>query len=169
MSTGQDRTAHAASDTAKASIVQASTALLQAVNGSDSARVLSLWCDDGVLMPPHHPSVRGRVMIGEYFDRLFKRGRFEFAFGSSEVEVAGEIAVQRVEYTASFWPADGSTESRDAGKGLHVYRRQANGEWRLVMDIWNSDAAAVAATEPTAPNTRLHPTAAGRRLRQSER
>lgn len=135
----------AASDSASASVERASNGLLQAVNASNCDRITGLWCEDGVLMPPHHPSVRGRAAIGEYFEQLFRQGRFEFVFGSSEVEVAGKIAVQRVEYTASFWPADGGAQSHDAGKGVHVFQRRTDGEWCLAMDIWNSDSAVAAA------------------------
>jgi ketosteroid isomerase-like protein len=37
----------------------------------------------------------------------------------------------------ALWSDDG-----DAGKGLHVYRRQPNGSWKLALDIWNSDRPA---------------------------
>jgi uncharacterized protein (TIGR02246 family) len=120
-------------------VAQASTALLNAVNGSDLSAVLAQWCDDGVLMPPHHPSVHGRSEIERYFERLFRQNCFKFSFSSSRVKVAGDIALERVEYFASSWSRDGGPEVRDVGKGLHVYRRQANGTWKLAMDIWNSD------------------------------
>jgi ketosteroid isomerase-like protein len=120
-------------------VSQASAALLKAVNGSDLSAVLAQWCDDGVLMPPHHPSVHGRSEIARYFERLFRQNRLKFSFSSSRVEVAGDIALERVEYSASSWSRDGGPEVQDVGKGLHVYRRQANGTWKLAMDIWNSD------------------------------
>jgi len=120
-------------------VAQASAALLNAVNGSDLSAVLDQWSDDGVLMPPHHPSVHGRSEIRRYFERLFRQDRFNFSFSSSRVEVAGDIALERVEYSASSWPRNGGPEVQDVGKGLHVYRRQANGTWKLAMDIWSSD------------------------------
>jgi uncharacterized protein (TIGR02246 family) len=126
-------------DAESAAVAQARTALLNAVNLSDLPAVVALWCDDGVLMPPHHPSVHGRSAIQQYFERLFRRGRFQFAFTSSQIELAGDVALERVEYTAAVSPADGSPEVRDVGKGLHVYRRQPDRSWRLAMDIWSSD------------------------------
>jgi uncharacterized protein (TIGR02246 family) len=126
-------------DAERAAVAQATAALLHAVNHSDLPAVIALWCDDGVLMPPHHPSVHGRPAIQQYFEHLFRHSRFQFAFTSSQIEIAGDIALERVEYAASAWPADGGPEVRDVGKGLHVYRRQRDGSWRLAMDIWNSD------------------------------
>jgi uncharacterized protein (TIGR02246 family) len=122
-----------------AAIARTRDALLEAVNGSDLAGVLAVWTDEGVLMPPHHPSVRGRLEIERYFSRLFGERRFEFAFTTSRLHVSGDVAVERVEYVASAWPGQGGSTDRDAGKGIHVYRRETDGSWKLTADIWNSD------------------------------
>jgi uncharacterized protein (TIGR02246 family) len=120
-------------------VLQLSRALLRAVNESDVAGVTDVWATDGILMPPHHPSVSGRAAIEAYFVQRFRQDRFVFEFTGSAIDVAGDLATERVEYTASFFAADGSAPSFDRGKGVHVFRRQSNGEWRLAMDIWNSD------------------------------
>jgi ketosteroid isomerase-like protein len=120
-------------------VAQATTALLIAVNRSDLGGVLAMWCEHGVLMPPHHPSVRGRLALETYFRDLFARSRFAFSFTSSRIEVAGDVAFEHVEYTASACPVAGGPAVQDVGKGLHVYRRQADGSWKLAVDIWNSD------------------------------
>jgi uncharacterized protein (TIGR02246 family) len=133
-------------DDALVAVARAATALLIAVNASDLEAVLGVWCDDGVMMPPHHPSIHGLAQIRRYFERLFRQSRFEFSFTSSRIEIAGDVAFERVEYAASAWPAEGGSEVRDVGKGLHVYRRQANGAWKLAMDIWNSDNPNASAT-----------------------
>ena len=120
-------------------ISQATAALLSAVNGADVDGVMAVWSDDGVLMPPHRASVRGRGEIERYFTRLFQQTRFTFSFTSSQITVAGDLAVERVEYSVRMSAPDGGAERRDAGKGVHIFRRQPGGAWKLTMDIWNSD------------------------------
>ena len=122
-------------------VLQLSRSLLRAVNQSDLAGVTGVWAIDGVLMPPHHASVSGQAAIKEYFVELFSRGRFMFEFTASAIDIAGDLATERVEYHASFIATSGIAPSFDRGKGVHVFRRQSNGEWRLAMDIWNSDVA----------------------------
>ena len=146
--TGDRNQAAPNSDSVLEGVLQLSRALLQAVNGSDLPGVMGVWSADGLLMPPHHPTVRGRMAITDYFEQLFRLGRFVFEFTASEVEVAGDLAIERVEYRASFFPTGGGDPSRDVGKGLHVFQRHPKGEWRLVMDIWNSDYPLAASSRP---------------------
>jgi hypothetical protein len=53
--------------------------------------------------------------------------------------LAGDVAFERLAYTALAWSAGGGRGVEDAGKGLHVYRRQLDGSWKLALNIWNSD------------------------------
>jgi uncharacterized protein (TIGR02246 family) len=140
-------------------LIERTTAeLLAAVNTSDVARVLAVWADDGVLMPPHHPAVRGRSALDQYFRDLFCRRRVNFAFTSSEIQLAGDAAFERVTYVASTWPATGGSAIEDVGKGLHVYRREADGSWKLAQDIWNSDVPARHLRECSTPPREAHST-----------
>jgi ketosteroid isomerase-like protein len=63
-----------------AAIRMTTAALLSAVNRSDLDGVLAVWSDDGVMMPPHHPSVTGRRELERYFTGLFAEIRFSFRF-----------------------------------------------------------------------------------------
>jgi uncharacterized protein (TIGR02246 family) len=129
-------------DADRAAIARVMAELLEAVNASDVARLIAVWAEDGVLMPPNQPSVQGRRALEEHFRRVFSHSRFEFTFTSSDIELAGNAAFERLTYTARAWPAGSRSPIEDRGKGLHVYRRQADGSWKLVRDIWNSDQPA---------------------------
>ena len=127
--------------TCEQAIHEASAALLRAVNTSDLEAVMDSWDPSGTLMPPGNASVQGHLAIRAYFDELFRHNRLEFAFTSSQVNVDGALAVERVVYSATVWALEQGSSQRDRGKGVHVYRQQEGGAWKLVMDIWNSDGA----------------------------
>jgi ketosteroid isomerase-like protein len=128
-----------------AAIATTSAKLLAAVNACDVAGILAVWADDGVLMPPHHPSVHGLESLRTYFADLFSRTRFAFEFTSSSIELVGDTAFEFVTYAVSMRSSDGRTAGEDRGKGLHVYRHQEDGSWQLIRDIWNSDQPATTA------------------------
>jgi ketosteroid isomerase-like protein len=114
-------------------------ALRAAVNASDVTAILACWAPDGVLQPPHHPAVSGHAAIAEYFRGVFAARRLTFTFTASTVTVFGEVALERLSYTAIAVSLVGRGETEDVGKGLHVYSRRLGGSWKLTHDIWNSD------------------------------
>jgi uncharacterized protein (TIGR02246 family) len=117
-------------------------ALRAAVNAGDVTAILACWAPDGVLQPPHHPAVHGHAAIAEYFRNVFAARRLTFTFTASTVTVLGEVALERLTYTAIAASLVGRGRTEDVGKGLHVYNRQLDGSWKLTQDIWNSDLPA---------------------------
>lgn len=126
--------------TTEQAIREATAALVRAVNSSDVEAVMAVWDPSGTLMPPGHPSVHGQQAIRAYFERLFQRRRFTFEFAPSQVSLDGSTAVECLQYSASATSLDGVETHTDRGKGVHVYSRRSDGSWKLLMDIWNSDA-----------------------------
>lgn len=76
--------------------------------------------------------VHRRAAIEQYFRQLFERARFRFVFTESEIVVDGDHAIERLSNVTEM-------PSVDRGKGVHVYRPRASGEWKLALDVWNSD------------------------------
>jgi ketosteroid isomerase-like protein len=58
-----------------------------------------------------------------------------------EVARSGDLAYTRGAYQLSFKSPQG-TQVTDQGKYLTVYRRQPDGSWKAVEDIFNSDLPA---------------------------
>ena len=121
-----------------AAITSATATLLASVNRADVEGVLSVWAEDGEMLPPGHFPVRGIAALRSYFEGLFGRAMFQFTFTEQRLEIFGDVALERVSYKSQVW-LGGSAPLSDSGKGLHVYRRQADGTWKLAYDIWNTD------------------------------
>lgn len=121
-----------------AAVHAAAEAVRQAVNASDVDAIVACWAPGGIMLPPNHAAVHGRSAIGEYFSRVFASRRLTFTFTDSVVNVFGDVAIERLHYTAVAAGLDGAT-TEDVGKGIHICTRRADGTWLLVQDIWNSD------------------------------
>jgi ketosteroid isomerase-like protein len=67
-----------------------------------------------------------------------------------EVAKAGDLAYVSGAYEETM--TDGSGKSvKDHGKYVEIFKKQADGTWKVVADIWNSDLPASA---PAAPERR---------------
>jgi ketosteroid isomerase-like protein len=52
------------------------------------------------------------------------------------------VAVDRWQYTLRMQPKAGGTAAEDRGKGVWIWRRDADSTWRLAYALWNSDLPA---------------------------
>ncbi len=56
-----------------------------------------------------------------------------------ETVISGDLAYQRGTYTVKAKPKAGGNVTDTSGTFLRIYRKQANGEWRMVRDMFNSN------------------------------
>jgi len=60
-----------------------------------------------------------------------------------EVEVGdgGDLGYTLNQFVITFTGSEGQPVT-EQGRDFHVWRRQADGAWKVVIDIWNSDQPA---------------------------
>jgi uncharacterized protein (TIGR02246 family) len=63
----------------------------------------------------------------------------DFSFKTEDVMVGGDLAVETGTFEGTFQPKGGK-EMKDKGKYVVVWKRQADGSWKIVRDVANSDA-----------------------------
>ncbi len=113
---------------------------MKAANARNAAGLVkAFYAADAVLMPPNHAIVEGHANIQSFLQGLIDSGLTSIKLETTTVASAGDLAYGRGHYTLSLTPP-GGTPVQDVGKYIVVYRRQSNGAWRAVGDIFNSDA-----------------------------
>src|SRR5262245_56354639 len=110
--------------------------------GNAAGLVKAFYAADAVLMPPNHPAVTGRAAIQGFLQGLIDGGLTSITLETAVTASGGDLAYGRGHYTLSMSPAGAAVPVKDVGKYVVVYRRQADGGWRAVADIFNSDQAA---------------------------
>jgi ketosteroid isomerase-like protein len=68
-------------------------------------------------------------------------GLQKLIYRSDKIEVSGDFVYAIGRHQLTIKTASGA-EIRDEGKYLVVYRRQQDGKWRAVADMFNSDLPA---------------------------
>jgi ketosteroid isomerase-like protein len=104
----------------------------------DMNQYLTILSKEAVFMPPNTSAKRGeqlRQWLREFVNsNLVEWPRFEHG----ETMVAGDLAFHEYVYTMKVTPKSGGAPAVGHGKGLHVLRREADGEWRILRNIWNA-------------------------------
>lgn len=126
----------------EAAVRREGEAYLAALRTNDIDSIAAHWTDSMIVMPPNTPMLRGREAVRAWVVAFLEQSRFvDGRFTESAITVSGDLAVERVAFSLTVRPVSGGDPMVDVGKGLHVYQRQADGSWRLAMDIWNANAA----------------------------
>jgi uncharacterized protein (TIGR02246 family) len=120
----------------------------EAFNKSDLDALSSLYTIDAIRMQPNEPVLNGREAIRASFKSYFDQNETILDDNKAvEVTIAGDYAIAHGNYTSDYKPKSGGTPVHDEGKWVSIRKRQADGSWKAVMDIWNSDLPAVAVNQ----------------------
>jgi len=123
-------------------IRQLDRAFMSAAASKDAkALVNAFYTADAVLLPPNAPLVKGRSAIQAFFQGLLDAGATGVTLKTTKIDADGALAYGRGAYGFALPRPDG-TAQRQVGKYIVVYRRQRDGSWRAVADIFNSDSPA---------------------------
>ena len=113
----------------------------KAAQTKDVAAWMALYADDAVVLPPNGKmAVNRRDIAKSIGNMLALPGLIAIGRRSAKVEAArsGDLGYVQGTYTASFRNPNGETVN-DRGKYLEVWRKQADGSWKCIVDTWNSD------------------------------
>ena len=104
----------------------------------DIDSVASLFAEEAWQMPPNSPPLVGREAIRQFWRQAVKFGKWEFTFQTQDVSVSGPIAIERGKYRVRFVAGPGAPPGmvsfEDRGNYLAHWRRESDGEWRVVGD-----------------------------------
>jgi ketosteroid isomerase-like protein len=122
--------------------VQAITAFneryLKAINEEDIAALSALTTDGHIMLPPNQEPVVGKAANDAMNGGAFERYEFSETWVPVETVVDGDLAFQRGTFTVIATPRGDGDRLEVRGAFLRVYQRQANGEWRMTRDMFNS-------------------------------
>ncbi len=113
----------------------------------DLTAALSSYSDDAVMMMPGMPMMTGRPAIEAGMKGMMDMMKVNAAtFNTQDVMVGGDMAVETgtFEMTTTMKGAKPMTEK---GKYMTLWKRQADGSWKAIRDINNTDGAPPAAAK----------------------
>jgi uncharacterized protein (TIGR02246 family) len=111
-----------------------------AAQAKDAAKFVSVFADDAVVMMEGAPDISGIAAIREAIPGLMQDPNFALSFEADKVVVArsGDLAYETGTYSMTMSGPDKKPAS-DRGHYVVVWRKQADGEWKVVIDAPISD------------------------------
>ncbi len=127
----------------KATIEKLYPAWVDAVNAKDIEAWASFLAPDARFQPPNQSALKTHEEIINRYKALFEDPRFALDCRQEQVVVAGsgDIAWSRGSCKGTFTGQDGEA-AHSKTKWLKVWQKQPNGEWKNLVNIWNSDQPA---------------------------
>ena len=125
-----------------AGIAAADSAFQAAANAGNAAGVAAVYAIDASLLPPNMPPRRGRTAIQSFWAGLLDAYTVKFEIGSDLIEGRGDLAYNMGHFRFTAVPKDKNAPGiADEGKFVEVLRKQPDGSWKYIVDIYNSNLA----------------------------
>jgi len=122
-----------------AAIAEFNRQYLKAINDEDIATLSSLTTEDHIMIASGRAPLVGKAANDAANGRVFKQFDIDETWTPVETVVSGDVAYQRGTFTVAATPKAGGNTTRTSGHFLRIYRRQADGSWRMTRDMFNSE------------------------------
>ncbi len=109
-----------------------------ASEGKDIERVLSYWSDDAQVLEPGQPVYQGKAAIRKFVSESLKTPGFHIHWVSKEPVFSADGKMAYMPSAAEMAMPDSNGRMMTVHtRGITIWRRDADGEWRCVVDIAN--------------------------------
>ncbi len=113
------------------------------VKAAESKQVdawMAFYSDDAVVLPPNEKIATDKDSIRKSVAGLLGIPGLSLSWQPTNVEVArsGDIAYLYGAYVLTAKDAAGKPIN-DHGKNVEIWKKQADGKWKCIVDTWNSD------------------------------
>jgi uncharacterized protein (TIGR02246 family) len=111
-----------------------------AAQSKDTAKTISYYAEDGSAFPFNAPIATGKEQIQKVWTGLMAMPGFSLSFAPTKIEVAksGDLAYDVGTFELKVNDASGKPTT-EIGKYVVVWKKQADKQWKVVADIFNTD------------------------------
>jgi len=111
-----------------------------AAGAKDVDKTVSYYAEGAVVMPPNAPAATTKESIRSAWKEMLTSPGAAISWKATKVEVAkaGDFAYVSGTYEETMTDVSGKPV-KDRGKYVELFKKQANGTWKVIVDIWNSD------------------------------
>ncbi len=141
-------------DAERESLRAAADAYHEAGQAFDVDGFVGFYANDGLMLPPNAARETGHEGVRNFFSAFTEMPDANVSFSEPMIDVAasGDMGYSLADATVSFAGPDGELVE-ETGPDFHLWKKQ-NGQWKIAVDIWNSEAPMPGAAAAPASMTR---------------
>ena len=121
---------------ARKGIEEACAKYTKAIQEANVAGVIDVYTADATILPPGGEMVKGKQAIEEVYKNFFRIGMKDVTFTIIEVGGSSDIAYEIGKTKVRIQP-EGQAAIIDSTRYLVIWKRQADGAWKVHVDIYN--------------------------------
>jgi ketosteroid isomerase-like protein len=125
-----------------AAIMKADSAWDKASEAKSAEGWLSFYTDDAIMMPPGEQVCKDKASREASIKNMFAIPGVSLRFQNTKVEVSrmGDLGYAAGVYQWTSKDAKGK-DIHETGKYCETWKKQSDGSWKCIVDIWNADPA----------------------------
>lgn len=115
---------------------------------NDVAETVAFYADDAVLLPPNAPmATNPQAIRASWAGMLGPNMAVSWKVTKGEIAQSGELGYLYGTYALDVRDAKSGATTHDTGKFVEIWKKQANGQWKCIVDTYNSDLPVAAGKE----------------------
>lgn len=111
---------------------------MDGVADKDAARVAAIYSEGARILMPGRPMISGKTEILSFWKAALDGPVDAITLNATYIEVSGDLAIAIGTNTIISTP-EGKSPREEKGKYVGVYRREPEGDWKLVVDSYSSN------------------------------
>lgn len=123
---------------ALAAIAEFNRQYVQAINEGNIGALADLTTEGHMMIASGGDPLTGKQALVDAMTGAFETFDFDESWVPEETVVSGDLAYQRGTFVVVATPKAGGDSTRTTGNFMRIYRRQADGAWLMVRDMFNS-------------------------------
>ena len=119
-----------------------------AAAAKDVDKVVSYYAGNALVLPSNAAAATTKEAIRAIWKDMLTTPGTKISWKPFKIETAqsGELAYITGTYQMTMNDAKGKP-AKENGKYVEIFKKQTDGSWKVIVDIWNSDLPAAAPTE----------------------
>jgi len=118
-------------------VLEKATAISNAPEKDFVAYVNTYYAEDATILPPNMPAVTGQATMVSFFKEFPPYEDFKAEI--LQIDGRDGLAYVRGTYSMNIMMPGAETPLHDTGKYIEIWKKQADGGWKVYFDVFNSD------------------------------